>query len=401
MTKPTTSISRYAWHGQSRAGQVLSGILYGVDKDSIRAQLAQRGIIAQRIHPSREPWRKPVRAADVTRFLQELTTLYEAGVPLLRIFDVLLHSAKNPYFRGVVQTLRLDIERGESLHGALRHHPQVFDDLTCNLIESGETAGRLTEVLRNITYTQERRLQLVSQIKTALAYPLFVVGVALAVWVVVLGWVVPVFEGIYKNAGKQLPILTQFLLDASRTMRTQGLLIFVLMAVVVIFLARWKNIRWLYFIDHLKLKIPVLGSLLKTAWHAQFSRILGLLYQSGVPLHQALMISARTINHRPMRDAIEDCTREVLNGHSLSLAMAQHHLFEPSLVQRIQIGEESGALTNMLAQHAAHNEFLVEQTIKRLSALIEPILILIIGGMVAVMLIALYLPIFNLGSALR
>lgn len=395
------NVSRYTWLGQNRSGQTMSGVLYGADKDSIRAQLAQRGIVAQRINASREPWRKPVRAADVTRFLQELTTLYDAGIPLLRIFDVLLYSTQNPVFRSVIQTLRLDVERGESLHGALRHHPQVFDALTCNLVESGEAAGRLTEVLRNVTYTQERRQQLSSQIKTALAYPIFVVGVALLVWVIVLGWVVPVFEGIYKNAGKQLPWLTQFLLDASRTMRTQGWWIFLLLLVLIAFLVRWQNTRWRYLIDRIKLRIPIFGHLLKTAWHAQFSRILGLLYQSGVPLHQALLISARTINHRPMRDAIGDCTQQVLNGYSLSLAMAQHRIFESSLVQRVQIGEESGALADMLAQHATHNEFLVEQTIKRLSSLVEPLLILVIGIMVAVMLIALYLPILNLGTALR
>lgn len=392
---------RYEWHGQNRAGQALSGVLYGVDKDSIRTQLSQRGIVAQRIAPRRESLRRPVKSIEVMRFLQEFTTLYDAGVPLLRIFDVLLHSQKNPQFQTVIQTLRLDVERGESLHIALRHHPQVFDDLTCNLIESGEAAGRLSETLRNIIYTQERRQQLVSQVKTALAYPMFVVGVALLVWVVVLGWVVPVFEGIYKNSGKQLPWLTQVLLDASRLMRSQGWLIMLLLIVLVVFLMRWQNSSWRYLIDRLKLKIPVFGDLLKTAWHAQFSRVLGLLYQSGVPLHLALSITGRTIPHLPMRTAIEDCTQEVLNGHSLSMSMAQHNIFETNLVQRIQIGEESGALTDMLAQHATHNEFLVEQTIKRLASLIEPMLILVIGAMVGVMLVALYLPILNLGAVMR
>ncbi|MGL4767646.1 MAG: type II secretion system F family protein [Formosimonas sp.] len=397
----TQTIIRFTWHGQNRAGQILSGVLYGVDKNSIRAQLAQRGIVAQRIYPSREPWRRPIKKAQVTRFLQELTTLYDAGVPLLRIFDVLLHSQRSLKFRAVIQSLRLDVERGESFHMALRHHPLVFDDLTCNLVESGETAGRLSDTLRNITYTQERRLQLSSQIKTALAYPSFVVVVAVLVWVVILGWVVPVFEGIYKNAHQQLPWLTQLLLDLSHAMRTQGVWWLLFGVLGVWWLKGWENPRWRYALDHSKMRLPVFGEFLKTAWHAQFSRVLGLLYQSGVPLHQALTISARTIDSLPMRQAIDNCTRDVLNGHSLSMAMAQYDVFETNLIQRVQIGEESGTLTDMLAQHATHNEFLVEQTIKRLSSLIEPFLILLIGLMVTIMLVALYLPILNLGTVLR
>ncbi len=394
-------VNRYAWHGQNRAGQVLSGILYGEDKNSVREQLEQRGIIAKSVSSRREPWRRPVAQRDVTKFLQEMGTLYDAGVPLLRVLDVLLYSQKNLHFRGVIQTMRLDIERGESLHRALRHHPRVFDELTCNLIESGETAGRLTEVLKNIVYTQERRQQLVSQIKTALSYPIFVIFVATLVWVLVLGWVVPVFEGVYRSSGKPLPWLTQMLIDGSRAMRVSGLWMLLAGMFGAVFLARWENIHWRYFIDNLKLKIPVFGGLLSTAWHAQFARTLGLLYQSGVPLHQSLGIAARSVSHRPMRDAINECTQHVLNGHSLSLSMAQYALFESSLVQRIQIGEESGMLTEMLAQHASHNEFLVEQTIKRLSALVEPMLIVLIGLMVGVMVVALYWPILNLGTVLR
>lgn len=394
-------ISRYAWHGQNRAGQMLSGILYGNDKNSIREQLTQRGIIAKNIAQRREPWRRPVAQRDVTKFLQELGTLYDAGVPLLRVLDVLLYSQKNQHFRGVIQTMRLDIERGESLHRALRHHPRVFDELTCNLIESGETAGRLTEVLHNIVYTQERRQQLVSQIKTALSYPLFVIMVALLVWAVVLGWVVPVFENVYRTNGKDLPWLTQMLIDSSRAMRVSGLWVALAVVFSVIFLMRWKNLRWRYFVANVKRKLPVFGNLLSTAWHAQFARTLGLLYQSGVPLHQSLGIAARGVPHLPMRDAIVECTQHVLNGHSLSLSMAQYPIFESSLVQRIQIGEESGMLTDMLAQHASHNEFLVEQTIKRLSSLVEPMLIVLIGLMVGVMVVALYWPILNLGTVLR
>ncbi|TDR28811.1 type II secretion system F family protein [Hydromonas duriensis] len=395
------SIQRYAWHGQNRAGQALSGVLYGEDKNAVREQLEQRGIIAKHIECRHEPWRKPVPQREVTKFLQELGVLYEAGVPLLRILDVLLHSQKNRYFYAVIQTMRLDIERGEFLYRALRHHPQVFDDLTCNLVESGEMAGRLADVLRNIVYTQERRQQLITQVRTALSYPLFVVGIALLVWMAVLGWVVPVFEGVYRSNGQALPWLTQLLVDVSRLVRTNGLWLVALFVLCIVFLLRWKNARWLYFIDCLKLKLPVFGSLLRTAWHAQFARTLALLYQSGVPLHHSLSTASRSVPHRPMQHAIDDCTQHVLNGHSLSSSMTQYAIFETALIQRIQIGEESGMLTDMLMQHATHNEFLVEQTIKRLSVLIEPILIVLIGLMVGVMVVALYWPILNLGTVVR
>mgnify|MGYP003417392217 FL=1 len=379
----------------------MAGVLYGEDKNSVREQLTQRGVVAQRIVVSREPLFRAVTQSQVTRFLSELATLYAAGVPLLRILSVLIHSQKNKHFKNVIQTIRLDIERGESLHRAFRHHPQVFDELTCNLVESGEAAGELDKVLFNITQTQERREQLNTQIKTALAYPLFVIVVALLIWVGLLIGVVPVFEGIYKNSGKSLPWLTQVLIDSSRFIRTQWAWLFVGAAVLLLFFRPARSVRWQYFKDAVKLKLPVFGDLMRTAWHAQFARTLALLYGAGVPLHEALSVSARTVPSLAMRDAIAAGTQDVLQGHSLSLSMSQHAIFESNLIQRIQIGEESGTLTTMLSQHAEHNEFLVEQTIKRLSSLIEPLLVLFIGVIVAVMVIALYWPILNLGAALR
>ena len=379
----------------------MSGVLYGEDKNSVREQLTQRGVIAQRIAVSREPLLRAVPQIQATRFLSELATLYAAGVPLLRILSVLIHSQKNKHFKNVIQTIRLDIERGESLHRAFRHHPQVFDELTCNLVESGEAAGELDKVLFNITQTQERREQLNTQIKTALAYPLFVIVVALLVWIGLLIGVVPVFEGIYKNSGKSLPWLTQVLIDSSRFIRTQWTWLFVGAALMLLLFRRPRSLRWQYFKDSIKRRLPVFGELMSTAWHAQFARTLGLLYGAGVPLHEALSVSARTVPSLAMRDAIAAGTQDVLQGHSLSLSMSQHDIFESNLIQRIQIGEESGTLTTMLTQHAEHNEFLVDQTIKRLSSLIEPLLVLFIGVIVAVMVIALYWPILNLGGALR
>lgn len=378
----------------------MSGVLYGADKNSVRMQLAQRGLVAQKIVRTREPWRRTVSEVEIIHFLQELSTLYDAGIPLLRIFDVLLHSNKNTRFQSLIQTLNLDVARGESLSLALRHHPREFDELTCNLIEMGESSGRLSEVLRNIVYTSERSQQLKSQMLTAMIYPLFIVLVTLLVWVAVLGWVVPVFEEIYQNGAKQLPWLTQILLDASRTLHSEGIWILLFSIISVVFLMRWRNKRWLYFVDTLKLRIPVFDRLLKASLHAQFARVFGLLYESGVPLHESLSISAHTVRHLPMQIALKQCRQQVLDGQSLSAAMAQCHVFEVALIQRIQIGEESGALGTMLAQYALQQEFFVEQMVKRLSSLLEPLLVLFIGGMVAVMVVALYLPILNLGSAL-
>lgn len=170
----TLALRRFAWRGQNSAGQDLSGVLYGADKDAVREQLHQRGIIALHIRFSHEPLLRRVAAREVTRFLQELATLYDSGVPLLRILDVQLHSEPKPHFRNIVQTIRLDVERGENLHTALRHHPKMFDELTCNLIASGEESGRLSDVLKNIVHTQEQRQRIRSQIQTAMWYPLFV-----------------------------------------------------------------------------------------------------------------------------------------------------------------------------------------------------------------------------------
>ena len=396
--KPDEALKRYSWRGQNRAGQDLSGVLYGADKTAVREQLHQRGIIAQNIRHTGEPWVRRVTRREVTRFLQELSTLYDSGVPLLRILDVQLYSEPKPYFRNILQTIRLDVERGENLHTALRHHPKIFDELTCNLIASGEESGRLSEVLQNIVHSQEQRQRIRSQIQTALWYPAFVLSVAVLVWIAILVVIVPVFESVYRNQGKPLPWLTRILIDFSHGIRDNWPIWLILLALLTLFFSRWRGSRWRGFLDRWRMRIPLVGSLLQQAWHAQFARTLGLLYQSGVPLYQALATSAQTVSSITMRRSIRAVIQDVLNGHSLSLAMAQYSIFEPSMIQRVQIGEESGSLSVMLLQHAQHNEFLVEQSIKRLSALIEPIMVVVVGVTVAIMVIALYLPILNMGG---
>ena len=392
-------LNRYSWHGQNRAGQSLSGVLYGTDKNAVREQLHQRGVVALNIRQTREPLIRRVSIREVTRFLQELATLYDSGVPLLRILDVQLYSEPKPYFRNIIQTIRLDVERGENLHTALRHHPKVFDELTCNLIASGEESGRLSEVLTNIVHSQEQRQRIRSHIQTALWYPVFVMVVAVLVWVGILTFIVPVFENVYRSNGRTLPWLTQVLVDGSHSLRDSWPIWLAVIALLAWALIRLTQGRLSSRFDTWRMKLPMVGRLLKSAWHAQFSRTLGLLYQSGVPLYRSLETAAQTVASENMRGAIRAVTQDVLNGHNLSLAMTQYAIFEPSLIQRVQIGEESGSLSAMLLQHAQYNEFLVEQGVKRLSSLIEPVLVVVVGVTVAVMVIALYLPILNMGMS--
>ena len=392
-------LNRYSWHGQNRAGQSLSGVLYGADKNAVREQLHQRGVVALNIRQTREPLIRRVSIREVTRFLQELATLYDSGVPLLRILDVQLYSEPKPYFRNIIQTIRLDVERGENLHTALRHHPKVFDELTCNLIASGEESGRLSEVLTNIVHSQEQRQRIRSHIQTALWYPVFVMVVAVLVWVGILTFIVPVFENVYRSNGRTLPWLTQVLVDGSHSLRDSWPIWLAVIALLAWVLIRLTQGRLSSRFDTWRMKLPMVGRLLKSAWHAQFSRTLGLLYQSGVPLYRSLETAAQTVASENMRGAIRAVTQDVLNGHNLSLAMTQYAIFEPSLIQRVQIGEESGSLSAMLLQHAQYNEFLVEQGVKRLSSLIEPVLVVVVGVTVAVMVIALYLPILNMGMS--
>ena len=298
------ALKRYTWRGQNRAGQDLSGVLYGVDKDAVRAQLHQRGIIALNIRNTGEPLLRRVSTREVTRFLQELSTLYDSGVPLLRILDVQLYSEPKPYFRNIIQTIRLDVERGENLHTALRHHPKIFDELSCNLIASGEESGRLSEVLRNIVQSQEQRQRIRSQIQTALWYPIFVFLAAILVWTLILTFIVPVFESVYRTQGKTLPWLTQFLIQISHSIRDNWLIWLALIGLLLALLARWRQSRWQGVLDRWRMRIPLIGRLLRQAWHAQFARTLGLLYQSGVPLYQALETSAQTVSSVTMRPLI-------------------------------------------------------------------------------------------------
>ena len=235
----------------------MTGILYGANKTVVREQLSQRGIIAMQIRVRREPLMRPISDVQVTRFLQELSALYDSGVPLLRILDVQLHSQPKAYFRNVIQTIRMDIERGENLHTALRHHPKVFDNLTCNLIASGEESGKLSEVLNNIAHTQEQSQKIRSQIKTALWYPSFVLVVAALVWLGVLTFVVPVFEGIYRGNGKPLPWLTQVLLSGSKSIREYWLLMVVTVLLIYALARRLGGDFLRNQFDAWRMKIPV------------------------------------------------------------------------------------------------------------------------------------------------
>lgn len=392
---------RFQWAGIGANGASLSGELVAASEVRARIELRRQGITPTRVDRSR---RRTTRlpAKTIAFLLRQLATLIRTGVPILAALDIIARSQEKPEATRLLLQIRADLQTGASLATALARHPDNFDDLTCTLVAAGEQSGLLDVMLARIADYQEKMLAIRGKLRGALTYPVAILAVALIVTVLMLAVVVPAFENSFSSFGAALPLPTRIIIDGSAAIRDYGFVSLVLFAAAAFGLMhQWRrDPRWQTATDRWQLTLPVLGSLLRRAALARWSRTLASLYAAGIPLLDTLVPAGDATGNRLFQQASQILRQKINQGDSLSRALTRQSEFSPLLVQMVAIGEESGTLDEMLGKVADIYEREVDESVALLGTLMEPLLMLVLGGIIGGLVIAMYLPIFQLGSVL-
>ena len=399
--------SEFVWSGKDRNRHPVSGQLTAMDDKAARVELRRRGVLVTRLKKKPQPLftkRVPkITSADISIFARQLATMLNAGVPVVQGLSIVGHGHENSSMRELLLAIKTDVENGDTFTQALRKHPVQFDDLFCNLVEAGERAGVLEGLLDKIATYKEKSESMKKKIKKALTYPVAVVMVALIVTTILLVFVVPVFEDLFKSFGADLPAFTKMVIAMSKWMQAYWWII-VASLVGTFYTFRFfqkTSERFNYFIDKTLLNVSVVGIIIRKSAIARFSRTLATMSAAGVPLVEALESCAGTCGNRLYADAVLQAREDVAMGERLQFAIAASGLFPHMVQQMIQIGEESGALDAMLSKVADFYEEEVDNLVDNLSALMEPMIMMVLGILVGGLIVAMYLPIFKLGSVIH
>ncbi len=396
----------FTWSGTDKSGRPGKGEITAISQAMARAQLRQQGIKPNNVRKKPKPLfggkGKAIKPADIAIFTRQLATMLKAGVPLVQSFDIVEDGLEKPQMKALVVSIKNDVASGSGLAPSLAKHPRYFDELFCSLVGSGEDSGTLEVMLDRVATYKEKSEQLKAKIKKAMTYPTAVVCIALVVTGILLIKVVPVFANTFKNFGSELPAFTQFVMDISDFVIAWW---FVMFGVIVgtIFAFREMKLRsvpFSEFLDRAALKTPVVGGIIHDAVIARFSRTLATTFAAGVPLVEALNSTAGAAGNSVYAKAIRRIRDDVTTGNTLYSAIKSTGLFPNLLLQMVSIGEESGALDDMLDKVATHYEEAVDNAVDSLSSLMEPLIMSVLGVLVGGLMIAMYLPIFMLGSVI-
>jgi type IV pilus assembly protein PilC len=391
----------FTWEGKDKRGQRVKGTSLAPDEQALRAELRRQGVAPSRIRKKRQlRGGGKINPGDIAIFSRQLATMIAAGIPLVQAFEIIGSGHEKAAMQKLILDVKAHVEGGTSLHEALGKHPLYFDDLFVNLVEAGEHAGALESLLDKIATYKEKTEALKKKIKKALFYPAAVLAVAVIVTTVLLLFVIPQFESLYQGFGADLPAFTQMVIGLSRFVQHNGIYIaIVLGALGYIFFYFKKRSRGLrVFLDRLSLKIPVVGPILNKAAIARYARTLSTMFAAGVPLVEALDSVAGATGNIIYENAVLKMRDEVSTGQRLQRAMESTGLFPNMVIQMIAVGEESGSLDEMSGKVATFYEAEVDNAVDAMSSLLEPLIMLILGVLVGGLVIAMYLPIFNLGK---
>ncbi|RBW48285.1 type II secretion system F family protein [Marinobacter sp. F3R11] len=403
MAEKAQKLESYIWEGKDRKGNKSKGELTGSNLALVKAQLRKQGIIPDKVKKKPKPLfggSKKITAFDIAMLTRQLATMMKAGVPLVQSFDIVTDGLENKGLQELVMAIRNDIASGTSFAGALRKHPKHFDDLYCNLVDSGEKAGALEQMLDRIATYLEKTELLKKKVKKAMTYPIAVIVVAIVVTAILLVKVVPQFEALFQGFGAELPVFTQMVVKLSEWMQSWWFIV-LLGIVATIFLFKEVNRRsqkFSDFVDKYVLKLPIVGEILDKSAVAKFGRVLSTTFAAGVPLVDALDSVAGATGNAVYRDAIQRIKNDVSSGTQLQASMRQQDIFPVMAVQLTSIGEESGNLDEMLQKVAEHYEAVVDDMVDNLTALMEPMIMSVLGVLVGGLIVAMYLPIFQMGQ---
>jgi len=403
----TTAVSNtpFLWEGTDRKGNKVKGKSMAGNEAQVRAELRRQGVVPSRIRKQSRGLFKvasKVTAGDIAIFSRQLATMLAAGIPLVQSFEIIGNGHENQAMQKLILAIKADVEGGSALAEALAKHPIHFDDLFVNLVEAGEQAGALETLLDKIATYKEKTEAIKKKIKKALTYPAAVLVVAFVVTIILLIFVIPAFEDLFQGFGADLPAFTRFVIDVSQFVRDQGWYLALLAGagIYTFFYFKKRSRAMRQLLDRAALKMPIIGPILQKASIARYARTLSTMFSAGVPLVEALESVAGATGNIVYEQGVMQMKDEVATGQRLQQAMENTDLFPNMVIQMIAVGEESGSLDEMSAKVADFYEEDVDNAVDNLSSLLEPMIMAILGILVGGLVVAMYLPIFKMGSVI-
>jgi len=397
----------YVWVALTKKGRKLKGETEAASEQIARAQLKKRNLNVLKIKPKPKDlfeglsfMQPKVTKKDLVIFTRQFSTMIDAGLPLVQGLNILAEQSTNPTFRGMLKQITKDVEGGSTLAEALKKHPKVFDDLFVNLVAAGEVGGILDTILQRLAVFIEKAEDLKSKIKGALAYPVIVVAIAILVIAVILIFVIPVFQDMFASFGSALPLPTQMVVNMSDFMKSYWYLIFGAFFALGFAFKNYRNTKGGRKVtDGIFLKLPVFGDLLKKTAVARFTRTLGTMLGSGVPILDSLEIVAKTSGNVVLEEIIYDVRSSIAEGQTIAEPLSENDVFPGMVIQMISVGEATGALDTMLNKVADFYDKEVDAAVDAMTSMLEPLLMLFLGGSIGGLVIAMYLPIFSMAGA--
>lgn len=396
----------FKWKGTinnlKRKGEVIAD-----SKEAAIMKLKKQSVnvlsIKQTAPPIELDFLSKVKPKDIMIMTKQLSIMLNAGIPIVSSFNILIEQLKNPKLKKIVRDIKEKVEAGSSFSNALKEHDDIFSTLYINMVESGEASGNLDVVLQRLVITMEKDLELKRKLKGALIYPTMVSIVAVAVIALILTFVIPTFSKMYSDSGMQLPFLTRMVIAASNFLRDYILIILIILAIIIaaFIFAKKKNEKFRTYIDSIMLKLPLLGVLILKTSIARFASILSMLTSGGVSILEAIDIGAKTSGNLVIENTLNKVKESVKEGSSLSEPIAKAGIFPDMVSQMVSVGEETGKLEDMLVKVSQYYEEEVDNSVKNLTTMLEPIIIVFLGVIVGTLVIAMYLPIFKMGQAIK
>jgi type IV pilus assembly protein PilC len=402
-------MAQFQWEGTTSKGEFKMGLLEGATQQDVERKLKEMGIVPTRVQKKatgfqlRMPWAAPVKIKTLVVFSRQLATMIDAGLPLVQCLEILSQQEPDPMFQKILTDVKTSVEAGNTFADALKKHPRVFDDLFCNLVAAGEMGGVLDSILNRLAAYTEKAAKLRDKVKGTLKYPTTIFVVALGITAFMLIKVVPTFADIFRSMGKaELPGLTQLIINISEKFTTYFPVFVVIMAALVGGLVYMRRTPWgSRILDNFQLHLPLIGVLVQKNAIAKFTRTLGTLLASGVPILDALDIVAKSSGNRIVEEGILYTKDKISEGKSIAVPLMEKGIFPRMVVQMIAVGESTGALDIMLNKIADFYEDEVDVAVDSLTSLLEPLVMIVVGGLIGFILVAMYLPIFTLADTIK
>lgn len=398
--KPTIKEFNYKWEGKDKKGRTMRGETRATSEMVVKVSLRNKGITPSSIKQQRIKKGKPVTPEDVAVFTRQLSTIMKAGVPLLQGFEIIAQGHNNPSVSKLLLSIKQDVEGGTSLSDSFRKQDKYFDALYCNLIGAGEQAGILDTILERLATYKEKMQALKKKIKSALTYPMAIMGVAVIVLVVIMVFVIPSFKKVFSSFGAELPLPTQIVINMSDfVVGSWYILLAIFIAIGYTLKQVWQRVPSARLVfERYILKVPVIGDILYKSAIARWARTLATMFSAGVPLVEALDSVAGAAGNIKFYNSTKAIQTEISTGQGLAVSMQNQGIFPNMVIQMTQIGEEAGSLDVMLTKVAEFYEAEVDESVKMLSSLMEPFIMVFLGVVIGGLVVALYMPIFKLGS---